>query len=66
MTSCKCSNCNKPCDPESDLCRGCGNVVCADCAIADEHWWNGEHIIRSTTAKALNRKQTKETGKAER
>lgn len=42
----KCYSCNKSIkneDKEANICRGCGHVVCVDCAMAGGHIMGGEH-----------------------
>jgi hypothetical protein len=44
----KCFSCDKRCNAVNDLCRGCGEVVCADCAATYGHELGGGHGVRPT------------------
>lgn len=50
----KCFSCGKNCDPDGDLCRGCGKIVCVACAIKYNHMGNGEHGRHRPTTRALD------------
>ncbi len=47
---CRCEACGAPADPHGDLCRGCGHIVCAACADANDHWGKGEHGLTAPPA----------------
>lgn len=40
---CVCYSCGTACDPDWDLCSGCGKIVCVKCSLSGFHFMGGAH-----------------------